>query len=88
MQPIESETTNVVYKVLHNEAPNYLNKLFHRLSDSHNKILCNSKTDLRIPMLKVSYGQKSFEFRGEHIWNNLSNQAKTAKTFPAFKFSL
>ena len=60
MQLIESETAKVTYKVLQNEAPDYLNGLFHRLSDSHSKVLRNSKTDLRIPMLKTSYRQKSF----------------------------
>ena len=31
-QLIELETVKVVYKVLHNEAPDYLNSLFHKLS--------------------------------------------------------
>ena len=67
MQLIEPETAKVVYKALHKEAPDYINRLFHRLSDSHCKMLRNSKTDLGIPMLKTSYWQKSFEFRGVHI---------------------
>ena len=67
MQLIESETTKVVYKALHNETTDYLNGLFHRLSDSHSKVLRNSKTDLHISMLIASYGQKSFEFKGAHI---------------------
>ena len=33
-QLIESETAKVVYKALHNEAPDYLKGLFHRLSDT------------------------------------------------------
>ena len=44
--------------------------------------------DLRIPMFKSSYGQKSFEFRGANNWNNLRNEAKTANTFLAFKSNL
>ena len=56
--------------------PDYLHGLFHRLSDSQSKVLRNSKTDLRISMLKTCYGQRNFEFRGAHIWNNLSNEAK------------
>ena len=87
-QLIELETAKVVHKLLHNEAPDYLNRLFHRLSDFHSRMLRNSKTDLRIPMFKTSYGQKSFEFRGAHIWNNFSNEAKTANTFLAFKSNL
>ena len=81
MQLIELETAKVVYKVLHNQAPHHLNMLFHRLSDSCYRKLRTAKTDLRIPMFRTSYGQKSFEFRGAHIWNNLSSEAKTANFF-------
>ena len=87
-QLIELETAKEIYKVLHNQAPDYLNMLFHRLSDSCYRKLRNSKTDLRIPMFKTSHGQKSFEFIGAHIWNNLSSEAKTANTFLAFKSNL
>ena len=87
-QLIESETAKVVYKALHNEAPDYLKGLFHRLSDTQSRVLRNSNTDLRIPLFKTSSGQKSFEFRGARIWNNLSNEAKRASTFLAFKHKL
>ena len=67
-QLIELEIAKVVYRVLHNQAPEYLNMcFFHRLSDSCYRKLRNSKIDLRIPMFKTSFGQKSFEFRGAHI---------------------
>ena len=87
-QLIESETAKVVYKALHNEAPDYLKGLFHRLSDTQSRQLRNSNTDLRIPLFKTSSGQKSFEFRGARIWNNLSNEAKRASTFLGFKHKL
>ena len=48
-QLIDKETVNIVYKALHNEAPKYLKKLFHRLSDIQNRELRNSKTDIPIP---------------------------------------
>ena len=83
-----SETAKVVYMALHNEAPDYLKGLFHRLSDTQSRLLCNSNTDLRIPLFKTSSGQKSFEFRGARIWNNLSNEAKLANTFLALKHKL
>ena len=85
---IESETGEVVYKALLNEAPDYLKGLFHRLSDTQSRMLRNSNTDLRIPLFKTSSGQKSFEFRGAPIWNNLSNEAKQASIFLAFKHKL
>ena len=51
MQLIEPKTARAL---------DYLNRLFHRLSDSHSKTLRNFKIDPRTPMLKASYGQKSF----------------------------
>ena len=70
------------YKALHNEAPDYLKGL------TQSRLLRNSNTGLRIPLFKTSSGQKSFEFRGARIGNNLSNEAKQAGTFLAFKHKL
>ena len=86
-QLIESETAKSVYKALHNEAPDYIKGLFRRLSDTQ-RVLRSSNTDLRIPLFKTSSAQKSYEFRGTGIWNNLSNEAKRASTFLAFKRKL
>ena len=36
-QLIDTETEKIVDKALHNEAPEYLKELFHRLSDIQNK---------------------------------------------------
>ena len=85
-QLTESETAKVVYKALHNEFLDYIKWLFHRLSDTQSRVLCNSNMDLRSPLFKTSSGQKSFEFRGARICNNLSNAAKRASTFLAFKY--
>ena len=57
-QLIDTETVKIVYKALHNEAPKYLKELFHRLSDIQNRGLRNSKTDIHIPLLRTSSGQK------------------------------
>ena len=40
-QPIYTENVKTVYKALHNEAPNCLQELFHRLSDIQNRELRN-----------------------------------------------
>ena len=42
-QLIDTETVKIVCKALHNEAPKYLNELFHRLSDIQNRELRNSR---------------------------------------------
>ena len=70
-QLIELETVKVVYKALHNEAPPYLEELFLKLSNTQCRELRNSSTDLNIPRLRTSMGQKSFGYRGVRFWNNL-----------------
>ena len=87
-QLIDTETVKIVYKALHNEAPKYLQGLFHRLSDMQNRELRNSKTDLHIPLLRTSSGQKSFAYMGVFIWNNLTCETKTSRSFSAFKAKL
>ena len=63
-QLIDTETVKIVYKVHHNKAPEYVKEIFHRLSDTQSRELRNSKTDLYIPLLRTSLGQKSFAYRG------------------------
>ena len=66
-QLIDTETVKIVYKALHNEAPKYLKELFHRLSDIQNRELRNTKTDLHIPLLSTSLGQKALH-TGEYAF--------------------
>ena len=84
-QMIEFETTKIVHKTLHNELPEYLQGLFTRVSDKCVRELRNFKLDLNLPLLKTSFGQKSFSFRGAKLWNKLGSEAKTTSSFSAFK---
>ena len=84
-QQIELETVKGVYKALHNEAPPYMKELFLKLSNTQCRELRNSCTDLYIPCLRTSMGQKSFRYRGVRFWYNLIDEAKEAKTYFAFK---
>ena len=84
-QMIEFETTKIVHKTLHNEVPEYLQGLFTRVSDKCVRELRNSKLDLNLPLLKTSFGQKSFSFRGAKLWNKLGSEAKTTSSFSVFK---
>ena len=47
-----------------------------------------TKTDLHIPLLRTSSGQKSFAYRGVCIWNNLTCETNTSRTFFVFKAKL
>ena len=53
----------MVCKALHGLAPPYVNLMLHKLSKSCNWTLCNTSTDLRIPLCKTSNGQRSFSFQ-------------------------
>ena len=59
--------------------------LFTRVSDKCDRELRNSKLDLNLPLLKTSFGQKSFSFRGAKLWNKLGSEAKTTSSFSSFK---
>lgn len=85
---IDFETACIVYKALHGLAPPYMKSMFHKLSDSCNRTLRNTSTDLRIPLCKTSNGQRSFSYRGVTVWNQLSLEIKTAPSLAAFKTRL
>ena len=65
------ETSVMACKCLNKLAPDYLSSCIFKLSDRHKSELRNSATDLLIPRMKTSYGQKSFAFHGAKELNNL-----------------
>ena len=85
---IDFETACMVYKALHGLAPPYMKSMFQKLSESCNRTLRNTSTDLRIPFCKTSNGQRSFSYRWVTVWNQLSLEIKTAPSLAAFKTKL
>ena len=75
----------MVYRPINKEAPNYLTALFDRLSDVSIRELHDTNTDLKLPRLQTSNGQRCFAYRGSHLWNNLSAEVKTAPSMSPFK---
>ena len=63
----------------------YMRNLFTRSSESNGRVLRSTDTDLKLPLLKTSAGQKSFSYRGARLWNSLSREAKVATSLSAFK---
>ena len=57
---IRKETATLAYKSLNSLAPNYLRKLFAKDSDKRERFLRSSETDLKIPFLKPTSGQRLF----------------------------
>ena len=61
---IVKEISTMMYKSLHDLAPQYLSDLFVRLSDFHTRELRNTKNDLAVPLMETVSGQKPFSYRG------------------------
>ena len=75
---IHRETSVTTYKCLKNLALDYLRSFISKLSDRHTRELRYTATDLLIPRMKASYGQKYFAFRRAKEWNNLDLRTKLA----------
>ena len=50
--------------------------------------LRNCETDLLVPRMKTSNGQKAFSFRGAKVWNGLKHEVKLAPSLSTFKCRL
>ena len=85
---VASESKTMVFKSLHELAPQYLCDLFTRNSKCSSYVLRNSETDLRLPMKKSSNGQKCFSYRGAKAWNDLPADTKQASSLNSFKKSI
>ena len=85
---VTSESKTMVFKSLHELAPQYLCDLFTRNSQCSSYILRNTETDLRLPKKKSSNGQKCFSYRGAKLWNGLPAGTKQASSLNSFKQSI
>ena len=74
----------MVYKSLNARALDYLRNIFLKVSEATNRQLRNSKTDLRLPLLRTSTGQKSFAYRGAEVWSDLDSVVKASSSFYPF----
>ena len=85
---INCETKTMVYKSLHELAPEYLCSLFTRNSQCPSHSFHNTKSDPRLPRKNTKNGQKIFSCRGAKLWNSLSAESKQASTLNSFKHSI
>ena len=69
------ETAKMAYRLINNEAPNYISSFVERLFQNAIMELRNTKTDLKLPLLKTP----SFCYRGARLWNNLSVDVKNVQ---------
>ena len=83
---IRKETATLTYKALNLLAPRYLGELFSKCSEGSERILHYNETNLKIPLLRTSTGQKAFSYRGAKLWNAL-NRETNAPSLTKFKKS-
>lgn len=74
----------MVYKCLNNLVPKYLANIFVSRSQIHTRATrsCNL---LHIPLCRLSYGQRSFTYRGCKLWNSICNDLKAADSVKCFR---
>ena len=85
---IRKETVSLTYKALNSLAPQYLGELFTKCSERSDRNLRSTETNLQIPLLRTSTGQKAFSYRGAKLWNELSRETKSAPSLATFKKSI
>ena len=77
----------MMYKCVNNLAPQYLRELFTKRSDIHQRST-RSLGLLQIPLYKTSAGQRSFNYRGVKLWNDLDDRYKAMDSIKDFKKEL
>ena len=74
----------MVYKCLHNEAPEYLSSLLeYKKTDYQTRTEDN--LDLVVPKTTNSYGDRSFRVCGPKLWNSTPTVIRKSETFDIFK---
>ena len=82
---IATESNIMVFKSLHELAPQYMCNLFTKISQPTSRKLRNTATDLRLPKKNSKNGQKCFSFRGARSWNGLTAECEQASSLYSFK---
>ena len=78
-----------MYKILNDLSAPQLSNYFVKLNDIKiNYNLRNIETDLTLLRPYTNFLKRSFRYSGTMIWNNLSNEAKTAQSLADFKHKL
>ena len=85
LQKLQNRVARIVTNSAYNQAPIYLTEMFVRLSDACKRKLRNTKTDLAVPRRKSAFGQKCFSYKGAKLWNDLSVEIKSSKSYEIFK---
>ena len=72
-----------VFRCLSCQSPPYLTRLFPSVSSHHNT-RSSSTSQLNLPLLRTSTGQKAFSFAGASLWRTLPPATRQEKNFKKF----
>ena len=73
----------MMFKSLNEQAPVYLQNLFHDRSTDYD--LRNSFRKLTLPRPRPNYLKRSFNYRGALLWNSLPGNVREIKSIRKFK---
>ena len=87
---VDHKMLTLVYKCLHDKAPDYLKNLLTVIGDSERSMRLNSQyMRLLIPKTtKEMFAARSFSVKGAELWNNLPNSVKISSSVNDFKAKL
>ena len=87
---VDHKMLTLVYKCLHDKAPDYLKNLLTVIGDSERSMRSNSQyMRLLIPKTtKKTFAARSFSVKGAELWNNLPNSVKISSSVNDFKAKL
>ena len=79
----------LIYKALNGMTQEYIQDLFSKSSEIHNRNLRSVENDmLRIPYSRTCYYERSFAIDGAKQWNHLPLAIKHAPSLSTFKTSI
>ena len=73
----------MMFKSLNEQAPVYLQNLFHERSTDYD--LRNSLHKLSLPKPRTNYLKRSFSYSGALLWNSLPENVREIKSIRKFK---
>ena len=87
---IEFKIMLITYKVLHDQAPIYIQELLQLYTPSRNLRSSGSNRNLLVkPYFNLnSYGKRAFSVAAAELWNNLPEDSKSADSIEDFKRKL
>lgn len=88
-QRVQYHTCIMVYKGLNDLAPDYINDLFIKTSEVHNRNLrSNDNAQLRVPQTRNNMYENSFAVSAAKHWNNLPTNIRNSDSLNHFKSTL